>query len=82
MTRQQPQILIDAFAKTPKDGIWYLAGTDINADTIEIPPTDKETVTVVSWDEGEQDWRFVSFKQDGTRSAGMVNLNATFEVSE
>ena len=38
--RTQPQSLIDSFDNTPKDGVWYLMGSNINAENIDIKPTD------------------------------------------
>ncbi len=80
-TQTQPQSLIDSFANTPKDGVWYLMGSNINAENIDPKPTDKEITTVVAWDEDKQDWKFMTFK-DGTINTGMVELNKTFGVEE
>ena len=78
--RTQPQFLIDAFTNTPKDGLWYLMGGNINAENFDPKPTDKEITTVVAWDEDKQDWKFMTFNNGAVSSSGMVDLNKTFEV--
>lgn len=80
--KSQPQSLIDAFTNTPKDGLWYLMGSNISAETINIDAADKEPTTVVLWDEGEQDWRFMTLKDGAVSSSGMVGLNKTSEDEE
>lgn len=78
--KTQPQSLIDAFTNTPKDGQWYLMGSNIGAETNNINTV--ELATVVSWDEDEQDWKFMTVKDGAVSSSGMVGLNKTFGVEE
>ena len=80
--RTQPQFLIDAFTNTPKDGLWYLMGGNINAENFDPKPTDKEITTVVAWDEDKQVWRFMTLKDGAVFCSGMVVLNKTFGMED
>ena len=75
----QPQTLLDSFIKTPKDGDWYLMGTNVPANWVPDPDLDEEIRTVVRWDKEQYDWQFITFSYGEVSSAGMVGLHKQFE---
>jgi len=72
MSYGQPQRLLDALEKFPKDDQWHQTVPD-EINTVDF-------TTYVRWDTEKNDWRFITTFEDGRDPmAGYVGINETFE---